>query len=70
MSDMIKGSCRYCGRMEMVEAMDQEGADHIVTQLCACEDATKNRRRQEVRGGDMGCLHRSERRIRNGSDAG
>lgn len=30
MSDMIKGSCRYCGRMEMVEAMDQE-------------DATKNR---------------------------
>lgn len=49
MSDMIKGSCRYCGRMEMVEAMDQEGADRIVTQLCACEDATKNRRRQEVR---------------------
>lgn len=43
MSDVIKGSCRYCGRMEMVEAMDQEDADRIVTNLCACEDATKNR---------------------------
>lgn len=50
MSDVIKGSCRYCGRMELVEAETQEEADDIVTTQCSCEDATKQRRRSEVRG--------------------